>query len=281
MYTYLKQHPEIFMPKLKEPHFFGSDHHRINQPIFTAGWYLAHFRQAAGEKRVGEASTSYLHSKLAPVEIKEFAGSARIIIMLRNPVDMMYAYHSTTLHGGFEFIEDFQAALDAEEKRKQGLLWPNRPGIVECLFYRDLARYTQQVWRYLQVFGPENVHIIVYEDFKGDTAQVYRETLQFLDVNPDFAPDFRVVYSSRRLRSKRLQEFFLEPPQGICTLRKVLLTTNMRNSLFNALWRLNTVVEPRPPMAPELRNRLQSEFASEVQDLSDLLCRDLSYWCRS
>src|SRR3972149_11450918 len=106
MYTYLKQHPEVFMSDLKELHFFGTDHHRINYTPYTKEQYLSFFDGAGDKRRIGEASTSYLYSERAAVEIKEFNPFARIIIMLRNPVDVMYAYHHTNLSGGFEYIPD-------------------------------------------------------------------------------------------------------------------------------------------------------------------------------
>ena len=165
MNTYLKQHPEIFMAK-KESHFFATD---LNAPHFTKDKdkYLALFSKAGDEKRIGEASVMYLYSRQAASKIKEFCPRARIIIMLRNPVDMMYTLHRHNVYHGSENLIDFEVALNAEKERKKGLRIPKNVRLVEGLFYRELAKYTQQVKRYLDVFGQENVFVVIYDEFKN------------------------------------------------------------------------------------------------------------------
>ncbi len=201
MYEYLRQHPEIFMPLRKEPHFFGSD--LIITPKFfdytqNMKEYLGLFAAAQNEKRLGEASPIYLVSRLAAAEIKEFSADAKIIIMLRDPVDMMHSLHAHAVYAGGENIEDFESALDAEEDRKRGLRVPKGNGLADSLFYREVAKFSEQVGRYFQVFGRENVHIIIYDDLRDDTAGVYRETLRFLGVNPDFQPPLNSPWRRRR-----------------------------------------------------------------------------------
>src|SRR6185369_11300005 len=98
----------------------------------------------------------------------------RILIMLRNPVDMMYSLHSRHLLIEVENIDDFRAALAAEEERKRGLCLPARPYPMETLWYREMATYRPQVQRYLDVFGWQSVHVILFDDFANDTARVYR-----------------------------------------------------------------------------------------------------------
>jgi len=131
MSDYLRQHPEIYMPQRKEPHFFGSD---LDAPypyfIRDKEQYFSLFAEAKDEKRVGEASVWYLYSKRAAFEIKEFCPTASIIIMLRNPVDMIYSLHSQRLFTGNEDIPDFEEALEAEEDRKRGLRIPSRTYLV-------------------------------------------------------------------------------------------------------------------------------------------------------
>ncbi len=114
MYDYLKQHPEIFMPERKEPNFFGTDLGLSPYFIRDEKEYLSLFSGARNEKRVGEASVLYLFSKLAATEIKECNPAASIIIMLRNPVDMIHSLHSQYVYNGWEDIVEFEAALDSE-----------------------------------------------------------------------------------------------------------------------------------------------------------------------
>jgi len=191
---------------------------------------------------------------------------------------MMYSLHGHRLYIGFEDIINFEDALAAEEDRKRGLRLPNNPHPIEGLFYRERAKYTQQVQRYLDIFGRENIHIIIFDDFKSDTARVYRETLRFLGVNEDFQPDFKVINSSKRVHSKTLRNFLRSSTARL--LGRGLMPYLLRQKFFKGLRRLNTKYEPRPPMDPELRRRLQLEFLPEVEQLSKLLGRDLTHWCR-
>jgi hypothetical protein len=282
MYEYLKQHPEIFMPKKKEPHFFGTDIVTPSKYIRDKNEYLSLFAEAQDERRVGEASVWYLYSELAAAEIKAFCPSARIIIMLRNPVDMIYSLHSEFLYHGQEEIEDFGSALEAEEDRKRGLHIPGNCThySAKIFFYREVARYTSQIQRYLDVFGRENVHIIILDDLRRRIAQIYREMLRFLDVSPKFQPDFRIINSSKALRNKTLQNFLNNPPRLVHVVAKSLTLPAVRQILISKLLRLNRRHDCRRPMAPELRQRLQEEFTPEVESLSELLCRDLTHWIR-
>lgn len=279
MYRYLKQHPEIFMPERKELHFFGTD---IQSSLYVRDRekYLSFFSHIAGEKRVGEASVWYLYSKKAAHEIKEFCPTASIIIMLRNPVDMLYSLHSHFLYNGSEDIDNFQAALDAEGDRRRGQRIPVTAHFVECLFYRETVKYAQQVERYLKVFGRENVHIIIYDDLKKDPLGVYQEALTFLGVDEQFKPAFSIVNPNKSVRSKALQRFLLNPPAHTQKLLKAVLPRFVRSSVWKGLKRLNIKCEPRKPMNPDLRKCLQSEFAAEVESLGKIIGKDLSHWSR-
>ena len=285
MQDYLSQHPEIFMPKAKPPffrgkelHFFGSDL-RVNHPGLTEEEYLSYFQEAKSAKRVGEATVWYLYSKCAAYEIKGFNPSASIIIMLRNPVDMLYSFHSQLLYNGDEDIEDFKTALDAEPDRKRGLHLPKH-GVVlaERLFYREIARYPEQVKRYFDVFGRGNVIVIIFDELKAETAKVYKETLRFLGVNEDFQPVFEIINPNKRARSRFISALLRNPPQIAQSFAKVVMPQPLRQGLIEALKRYNTRYESQPPMDPELRKRLQAEFAPDVERLSELLGNDLTHW---
>lgn len=277
MNDYLRQHPEIFIPDAKELHFFGSDLNFRRQRI-TLEQYLSYFSGVQNEKRIGESSVWYLYSKVAATEIKEFCPSARIIIMLRNPVDMLYSLHSQHLFNGREDIEDFGDAMEAEVDRKNGIRIPKGKFLIEGLFYREVAKYTTQVQRYLNIFGKEKVHIIIFDDFKNNTDDVFRETLRFLEVDESFQPDFRVINPNKRLCSKALKELIQEPPWTVRGLVKTLLPRQFRRKLQKSLMRLNVRYERRQPMDPELRRKLQAEFVQEIKQLSILLGRNLICW---
>ena len=193
---------------------------------------------------------------------------------------MMHSLYYQLLYGGIEDLPSFEQALDAETDRKKGQRLPKTVHLVQMLFYREAARFSEQVRRYFQRFGRDQVLVIIFDDFKADTAGSYRETLDFLEVDPNFQTDFRIVNPNKRVRSATLRNFIKMLPSWFAPGR-YLLPTSLRLALLNQIKQLNTQPVSRSPMDPELRQYLQAEFRAEVEQLSQLLERDLSHWCQS
>jgi hypothetical protein len=276
LYRYLQQHPEIFMPRIKEPHFFGTDL-QSSKYIRDEQEYLSLFSSRRGERFVGEASAYYLYSERAAAEIKNYNPSSSIIIMLRNPVDMVYSLHSQAVSSGNEDIVDFADALKAEDDRRQGRRIPGIADFPRGLLYRDIAKYSQQVRRYLDLFGTHQVQIILFDDFVRCPDKIFRETLGFLGVdNKGFQATFEKVNENRRLRSITL-EHLLKKRRG---LRNAIKRTApaMYSFMYSTFHRLNAVKSRRQAMDPELRASLCEEFTPDVQELSQITGRDLSAW---
>jgi hypothetical protein len=283
MWHYLRQHPDIFMPASKELPFLGSD--VAIRPRLTRRQYLAHFAGVAAERRVGSAWVMHLYSRLAAEEIKGFAPSADVVIMLRNPVEMLHSLHAQLLFTGQETIEDFGDALDAEADRRQGRgrlsRVARRTGWSDLLIYREHARYADQVGRYFDVFGRDRVHVVVYDDFAADTERSYGEMVRFLGVDDGFAPQFQVVNASKVSRNRALQNVLRHPPIPLRSAANAVLPPYVRRRLSGVLRRVraaNTRYVPRRPLDPELRARLSGEFAPEVERLGQRLSRDLTHW---
>ncbi|QSQ26757.1 sulfotransferase [Pyxidicoccus parkwayensis] len=265
MYGYLQQHPEVFMSPVKEPHYWSSElfptGHRATEARYLKLFSGARERHA----RVGEASPSYLFSREAPGRIRAFAPDARIVVMLRNPVDMVYSLHQRRVLVGNEDLLDFEAALAAEEPRRRGEL-PARGGLY---LYREVGAYAEQVRRYFDTFGRERVHVILHEDLREDVAGTFRSTLRFLGLREDAPVDLAVRNESRRLRSPALHRL-------ITPLRRSRLTWGLASRLVA----LNTKPGRLEPMKPALRQQLAAHFAPDVERLGALLGRDLSHWSR-
>lgn len=286
MHDMLQQHPDIFMSTPKELNFFGSD------LPFAAGEpdpekYLAFFAGARDEKRLGESSVKYLVSRRAAREIRDYCGPASVIIMLRNPVDMMHSLHAHYVQWNQEDIGDFGAAVAVEPERRQkrrlppGLIFP-----VELLWYREMASFAGQVRRYFEVFGRDSVHIVLYEDFESNAAAVYRSTLQFLGVRSDFVPQLRVVNANRQTRSELVKQVLLNPrvAQWLRSRETSQVLGPACSRLKQALVvlkRWNTVEAKRKAMDPGLRQALTQQFAPEVERLGALIGRDLAHWSRA
>jgi len=280
LYEYLRAHPQVFMSVPKEPMYFGTDltprYRRMTQDE-----YLALFRDAREDQRAGEASPWYLYSSSAAAEIKAFEPGARAIIMLRNPVDVMYSQHSQLVFNQREDLTDFAAALAAEPDRVAGRRIPPDAIRPEALFYRKSVRFPEQVGRFLEEFGREAIHFVVFEDLVADAAGVYRSTLEFLGVDPTHPLDASVYNPNRSARSGRVQRAIFAPPPALRgvfgRLRRMPLLHQVRDALVNA----NSRPAERARMDPALRAALTAEFAPQVAELGELIGRDLSAWSRA
>lgn len=277
LYSYLRQHPEIFLPDQKEPHFFNTDMNS-GGAIRDEQEYLALFADARDQTRVGEASVYYLSSQVAPHRIKSFCPAAKIIIMLRNPVETLHALHSHQIAAWIEEEWDLQKALALEEERKRGLHLPSWMTDPHKLFYRQTVNFPVQLRNYQNIFGIENTHVIIYDDFARDTGGEFRRTCSFLGVNPDIQINFPVVWSNPGFRSQALAKFIRHPPKPIRWLARTIIPPPIRAKLVNTICAWNSVRAPRQPMPQELRDRLTAELAPQVKELSALLGRDLSAW---
>ncbi len=277
MAEYLRQHPDIFMT-CGEPCFFSSDISHNPEGLVTQKDYLDCFSNAQNEKMIGEKSTLYLPSKKAASEIKNFSPHAKIIIQIRNPVDMLYSLHSGFLRSGEENIINFEKALEAEEDRRKGLRVPKRTvDFPKCLSYSEIPLYTEQIKRYVEVFGWKQIHIVVFNDLVNDTLNTYREVLRFLEVDNQFTPDFKIYNAAYPRRSMLLQIFMKS--FWAKKIGRTLLPYTTRRMIGQAISRWNTSKKPRPLMKRYVRKRLQKQFEPEVKRLSKLLNRDLTYWC--
>ena len=288
MYEYLKAHPDIFMPEHpKEPHHFGSDLQGIRFLRFRDdAKYLALFDAAKDEKCLGEASTAYLVSKRAAYEIGEFNPSAKVIIMLRSPIDMIYSIYNRNLYTSNEDLQTFEEALAAEQDRRAGKRIPKITHTLQGLFYTEFGRFTEQIQRYFDVFGREQVHIIIYDDFKSDTITAYRETLNFLEVDSAFESEFRVVNANKTIKHKTIQQLLIKTnltpikikeSKTFHTIRTALPkgTIDFGIKLFNNLY---TQEEQRTPMKQETEQKLKQQFKNEIDTLSQLINHNLTNW---
>jgi hypothetical protein len=268
----------------KEMHFFGADlqfGRRFYRRDLRA--YLEEYAGWNEQGRAGDASVWYLFSQLAASEIKEFNPDSRIIIMLREPVEMLYSLYYQLRYDANEHLPTFEEALAAEDDRRTGKRLCRGVYFPQGLAYRRIARYTEQVQRYLDIFGRDRVRVITYDEFAANAPEVYRGTLEFLGVDGTHCPaGFEVINGCKSVRSRLLRAVLADP-----SVRSLAISisrqmgrhtfTAVRN-LESRLWELNTRESKRPPLNPELRAQLRKEFAPEVERLSALLGRDLTYW---
>jgi hypothetical protein len=272
----LRRHPQIFMPFHKEPLYFGDDLTRRYGRLSEAD-YLRLFNGAKSGQRIGEASTWYLYSESAASEIKAFSPDAQIMVILRNPVDVMYAQHNQLIFNVIEDIPDFKEALDAEPDRRAGKRIPPGPINVENLFYRHSVQFAEQLQRYFDVFGRDKVHVMLTDDMKADGAGVVRGALEFLGVDASLAAPPPNSNENRRVRSPLIQRLIFAP-KLLLPLAPFLRRFPLVRALRTRMLDMNSEAKPRPPMDPALRTELITEFTPEIERLAKLINRDLSSW---
>ena len=291
LHEYLQRHPDVFMPFFKEPHFFGSDLEgsRFRQFRDKPERYLKLFRDARDEKRIGESSPWYLASQRAADEIYAYDPAAKIIIMLRNPIDMMYSMWSQFRYSGNEQIAEFEEALAAEADRRAGRRIRRAAHCVTGLYYRHMARFAEQTPRYFERFGRENVQVIIFDDFRSDTPAAYRAVLNFLDLDPLDKMTFDVRNPNKEVRLEWLQKLIVDSGFSLMLLKDQLTYLATTHSLVPFSYRTRAVegmiavytkYEKRSPLTSALRKQLAGDLKGEIDALSALLDRDLSHWYR-
>ena len=278
LHAYLAQHPQICMSSNKEPHYFGSD---LN---IDPQWrprdeqhYLSLYQHKPDTPIIGEASTWYLYSEKAAQEIKAFNPDARIIIMLRQPADFINSLHLQLINGANEDMLDINQALAAEPDRARNLRIPETCRFKDALQYRRAARFSEQVGRYLEIFGRDRVGIWLLEDMAQDTGKLLQEVFAFLGVNPDVTIDATRENTTRSLT--RFDLYLKNMFYRSTAFRRLVLKTP--KPILNLYRRTTTKLMPTirdKGFDPELRARLTAEYEAEIDSLALLINRDLEHW---
>ncbi len=280
LYNYLKQHPDIYMPKHKEPLFMTSEiyanlserdprrHLNDDAKVYTYEDYLCLFADAMNEKMLGEASATYLYYYESAIpKIKYYLDDPKIIIMLRDPVARAYSSYGNIVRDGAESCS-FDEFLEQEETRKREnwdiLNMPVSNGL-----------YFAQVKAYLDNFT--DVRVIIFDDFKKDTFTVTRETYAFLGVDSQFTPDVHEAFN-QSVRSKyKLIEYLLNKDNPLKrAVRPMLQRLVSRRTTEKIGRRLREGTSDQ--MNPNTKAFLKQVFHDDILRLQDLLSRDLSAW---
>ncbi len=281
LYRYLRLHPNIYMPAKKEPHFFARDLGSY-PAIQTMEDYSALFMGAEPRhRRIGEASVYYLRSEVAVPNILAYNPEARIIAMFRNPVDMVYSFHSQLLYWSEEVVNDFETAWRLQEPRSRGIDLPRGSRGAFLLQYREMARFGTQAQRLLSAAPAQQVKLILYDDFAASPRQRYNEVVEFLGLPPDGRSEFPRINDNKRARVAWLRNLIRKPPPALREAYRGVKSRVGRKRLDairqGVLERL-TVKERREPLSPAFRAELVEVFRDEVALLGRLLGRDLGHW---
>jgi hypothetical protein len=297
LYEMLRRHPQVYLPEYKrgsgkEPWYFAQDNPQpqltaersvafTGRRAMTLEQYAGLFTAAQPGQLVGEASTSYLWSTSAARRIAKARPDARIIAILREPASFLYSLHLQLLQNHHESERDFRRAVSLDDARREGREIPPYSYWPQALIYSDRVKYVEQLRRYHAEFPPEQVLVLIYDDFRADNEGTVRRVLRFLGVddereieateaNPTIG--VRSVFLDNRARALKagrgrgsaLAKRLIKGLTPLAARRKWLYP--MRNRIVYG--------KPRPTderFMLELRHR----FKGEVEALSAYLHRDL------
>jgi hypothetical protein len=222
LYAYLRWHPAITGPSWKEVSFFDRHYGR------GVAWYRGHFPLRPDGRRVGEASPGYLFHPLAPDRVRETVPEARLIVLLRDPVDRALSQYHHEVGLGRERLS-FEDALAAEDERTRGeeSRMIREPSYFSHAWwdytYVARGRYAEQLERWFEVFPREQLLVVATEELAADPQGAYGRVLEFLGAPSHDLGDYPRVYEQSYAEMppdtrRRLGETFAEPNRRLYEL---------------------------------------------------------------
>jgi hypothetical protein len=273
LYWYLSEHPDVFMSPVKETNFFAygvddagrllygdAEHHRF--PIRTRAEYERLFQGAGGAAAVGEASPIYLECPQAAARIRELLPEARLLCILRHPVDRAYS--------------DYQMFLRARDRRLDPAadLTPAAPWARPDSHWMRIGRYHAQLARYYDRFPRDQIQVLLFDDLRRDAQAAVQDVYRFVGVDAGFRPDFDTphnvggmpssVFLERVLRNGAIRAAVspLVPQRAVNWARR-LRTRNMQQA---------------PALPAELRRELTADCRDDILRTGELIGRRLDHW---
>jgi len=280
----LAGHPQICFAKPKETYYFVQDLGKTDRQFSDRQFIERYFPHRTADHTVlGEGSVSAMYSEDAISRILDFDPDAKFIVIVRNPVDMVYSYHGRMLFLLDEDEQDFRRAWRLQDERAAGRSLPKRCRDPRLLRYSDAATFSPYIERLFERVGRERCAVVVFEDFIENPVTVYRNLCDFLQVADDGRTKFKGRNDHREFKSRFLQQFLFNPPPFIMKAVEKINVAPTELLLYTRplrrwIKRKNTVRAQRPPLEPEVRAELKDYFAFEVERMSRLLGRDLLQW---
>ncbi|MEL6870151.1 MAG: sulfotransferase [Pseudomonadota bacterium] len=269
--AYLDQHPEITISTPKEPNFFSTDFPKL-MATKSLDEYLGFFNFPENDTAVigGEASTWYLYSQVAATNILEFAPDAKMIVMLRNPVDMFFSLHAQFQYNLIETIDDPEAAWNAAAARPA----------TSIRHYEQACSLGMQVSRLLQTVDRDNVHFVLFHDLAQDPEREYLKALEFLGKSFHGPISYEIVNERKTHKSRSAEKMLRKTPSFVDNALRVVKKTLgiKRLGLSDFLLNLNRSKVKKQPQDPAFRQRLAKVFHDDIVLLEEQLGVSLEQW---
>ncbi len=259
LYEHFRSHPEIFMPRLKEPRFFCYDGRgdRLKYPVQSREEYEALFAEAGAARAVGEATVHYLRHPQAAARIHAMLPGARIIVALRDPVDRSYsAYQMNQRNHGANTDRSFVEAIRSDP-------------VLQDTYHEHLGRY-------FALFPREQIAVVLLEDLEKRPGPTLAGLFDFLGVDPGFAPDLGKVANPGGAPRNKLLHGLLSDRRLIAASRRLL-----PEAVVAPLKALRAKNLEKPPLRPADRRAALDFFRDDIERTQELIGRDLSHWMRA
>jgi hypothetical protein len=282
---YLSSHPDIGFSKIKEPHYFSTDFpgYQVNQDYES---FISTCFPLENEEKLkyGEGSVFYLYSAVAVKNILDYNPNAKFIVMLRNPVDLVYSLHAQLLFTGDEKINSFSDAWKmCEIRRSQNKQIPKTCREPFFLQYDKMGLLGENLERLYSMVPEKQRKTIVFDDFITNTKQVYMETLSFLDLDYDGRDEFPQVNVNTKVYFQLINSIVRYPPKVLAWITERIknflgIETLFIGSLLHYAKTLNKVEIKREPLSEDFRLELHETFKEDIHKIEKLVNVDLSHW---
>ncbi len=272
LYDWLAQHPDAYGPRgMKDFPFFCDDMY------YGEGikWFESNYPQFKNKKAILHGNVNYLYfSQVSAKRIYQYNSNTKLIVLLRNPVDRAYSSFWQQKKVGNEDIDDFNYAIEKEKERCNGTFKDQAN-----LTYIDHGFYANQLKKYYEIFPSTNIKVIIFEEMIHKNAETISDIYKFMGIDPYFKPNYVVRNESGMPRFKIINNFLRE---GIkFNLIKNLLPISKRILIKNILRELNTTKTKYEPLDREVKSKLIGIYKNDINELENLLDRDLkSLWLR-
>jgi hypothetical protein len=273
LYSYLVQTEGVksSISNIKEPYYFADDLPKIRKLAgFDCGLKEYEDNFDLESKNNIDASVWYLYSNRAVQNIYDYNPNAKIIVMLRNPVDMVYSLFYQHRHR-FENIKSFERAWNNYEQRTNN---PFKKNIDLKLFdYQAVGKYSEQLERLFSIFPKSQIKLVLFDDFEKDTKKEYIKVTEFLSLEPNHQIRFDKKNVNQVERAALVASVNIFPKKTRLIIKRISLKI-FGNSLDSLLIKK----EPRIPLSADFQNELKDYYRPEILKLEALLNLNLSNW---
>ena len=261
LFHYLQEHPEVFLPELKEPHFFScpevKNTYYKTKIVDSKEEYLDLYQETESFKAVGDLSSSYLFNKESPKRIHQFNPHAKIIIVLRNPVDRALSHYLMDVNLGYINVPLLEV-INNKDTFKQ-----------HYQEYIELGFYEQQIRAYIKQFPDSQIKVVLSDTLYANTAETLKDIYSFINVSTTFITDFETVHNSYTVpRFKALKS--LVQSDGL----KKMIPSGLKSGLKSLIYKTNA---EKPKLEVE-KNLLREIYKKSIVETETLINQDLSSW---